>query len=263
MAYNLDNLSFGEWIKFIFDHPSKGTKDEKAWYWLDEWKSEFKNNSLQIEYLTKLFEKPEILKNVHTREQIDQGLWFLMASGYKEVHIRDYGDGEEEIDSAEFFEKRRTEKENANKKGLKPNHGIVMLFNDPRTSWLLREKCIKLMENLYNCLFLDDPIKSASFMWWDEICYDYFMKSEETVTEDGLKVQNAMFETLKNILNSNTAYFQLCALHGLGHLRHKDTGLLISEYLNRNDGLPKAVHDYAEGCIQGTMDRIHVPYECF
>ena len=263
MSYNLDNFSFDEWVEFIFDHSIEKI-DGKEWYWQDEWHSEFKNNTLQINYLTKLFQNPETLNTKFSWEQINQGFWFLMASGYMDVHIADYEVEDGQVKNYEQYKiKKEKEDEAVTEKGLTPDHGMFMLLNDGRIDFLLREKCIKAMENLYIKLFTDDPTKSASFMWWDEICFDYFMKKAVTVTEDGLKVQNAMFQTLGKILNSNSKYFQLCALHGLGHLRHKDTVYLINEYLERNPSLPAPAKDYAEGCFNGTMDRIHIPYECF
>src|ERR1700722_6441894 len=170
MAYNLDNFSFEEWVKFVFDH-SLEKKDGKNWYWQNDWDLEFQNNDLQVTYLTKFYENPEIVKGKYSWEQIEQGLWFLMASNYIRVHIRDLG--------------------------------IVRLVNDPRIDWPLRERCILAMENLYTQLFVDDPIKSASFMWWDENCYDYFMEQDSGPDGDRPKVQDAMIQTLNKILSSH------------------------------------------------------------
>lgn len=262
MAYNLDQYSFEDWVDFIFNHSTEKS-DGKEWYWQDQWKFEFADNARQVEHLTRLFAHPEILKARYSWEQIDQGLWFLMASNYTRVHTRSYETVDGEVDLNQYLQRRKQEKEEAEAKGVLPDFGIVRLFNDPRIDFSIREKCVRAMENLYSRLLVGDPVKSASFMWWDEMGYGYFMKEAFTITADGLKVQEVMFQTLGRILGSDSLFFQICALHGLGHLRHPKTEDIVREYLANNPGLPKPVSEYAENCILGTMDRNHIPREYF
>jgi hypothetical protein len=79
-----------------------------------------------------------------------------MASGYMDVHVDEYTSVENDMDLGEFINKLKADNENAKKRGLSADYGIVMLLNDIRIPWHMRKKCIKLMENLYSRLFIDD-----------------------------------------------------------------------------------------------------------
>jgi hypothetical protein len=78
MTINLNKYSFGEWVKFVFDHPVADDV-QKAWYWDDEWEWEGDPTRV-LEYSIRLFRDPEFLPNQYTPEQINQGFWFLLGA---------------------------------------------------------------------------------------------------------------------------------------------------------------------------------------
>jgi hypothetical protein len=56
MSINLNNYSFDEWVKFVFDHPVF----EPAWYWDDAWNWEGDPNVV-LKNASQLFSSPEFL----------------------------------------------------------------------------------------------------------------------------------------------------------------------------------------------------------
>jgi hypothetical protein len=74
MGRKLENLSFEEWVKYVFDHPLTDPK----WYFLDsDYWDEEENSVLTLNYLTRLFENPLPYIAPYTHKQINDGLWFL------------------------------------------------------------------------------------------------------------------------------------------------------------------------------------------
>jgi hypothetical protein len=59
-------------------------------------------------------------------------------------------------------------------------------------------------------------------------------------------MQNAMFETLSQILSLPSLECQRAALHGLGHLHHPDTEALVLRYLERNESIEPSHRVYAQ-----------------
>lgn len=60
-----------------------------------------------------------------------------------------------------------------------------------------------------------------------------------------IELSTTMFETLSRILSLPDRECQRAALHGLGHLRHRDTSRVVADYLARNASLPDNVVEYA------------------
>jgi hypothetical protein len=82
------------------------------------------------------------------------------------------------------------------------------------------------------------------------------MQDGISADEDGKEVQQAMFETLKQILEIDSEDCQTSALHGLGHLKHPETEVTIKGFLKRHSVSGK-LKDYANACVAGTMDWSH------
>jgi len=122
-----------------------------------------------------------------------------------------------------------------------------------------RKDLIESMGELYKNTFIHKPFTTSAFMWWDVICYSYFRRREGLINKDEEAIGEIIFPTLKNILKIDSIKCQVAALHGLGHLRHKETESVIREYLKEHTSLSKKIIDYAEGCINGTMDRMGEP----
>jgi hypothetical protein len=72
--------------------------------------------------------------------------------------------------------------------------------------------------------------------------------------EDHLRVQEAMFQTLKRLLGAKERISFLAAAHGLGHLRHPRGGEAIREALAARKDLIEGDEAYILRCVSGEMD---------
>jgi hypothetical protein len=126
---NLNEYSFLEWVKFVFDHPV-ADEGKKEWYWDERWEWEADATRI-LEYSTRLFRNPGFLINEYTREQINQGFWFLLgATGQLSEYIW-----------------------------------------DKETDWRIREECVRAMADFFRRLFVENPIQESCYMWWDLLLF--------------------------------------------------------------------------------------------
>ena len=208
------DMSFDEWIKFIFDHPVD-TDVHSPWYFdsqltefWDEWTIGEKGSlEKQLEYAIKLFEDPMFLLKEYNPEQINQGFWFLLSgvSGF----------------------------------------GLGDLIWKTELPWSLREQCILSMVGPFQSIFMEIPEQDSCNMWWD-LLRDFQEKRDMRVTD-------AMFRALNDILQSPTLACQVSALHGLGHIEHIDKRKVIEEYLHHSENLDNETRDYAFAAIKGEV----------
>jgi hypothetical protein len=107
--------------------------------------------------------------------------------------------------------------------------------------------------DLYRDLFAIDPLDTSSHMFWDGIAYDYGLTRDPKSNVEDRRVQHAMFEALVQILQLDSLTCQRAALHGLGHLRHRETEKAVEDFLDRNPNLSEQDRAYARACASGTM----------
>lgn len=200
MSINLNNYSFDEWVKFVFDHPVS----EPAWYWDDAWKWEG-DPHLLLKYATGLFSSPVFLLQEYGPEQIEQGFWFLLGSAGK----LDHWVWAKEID------------------------------------WSIRKACIGSMVNVFQQLFVKNPFGETCYMWWDLLC--------EFRGEGDPQVRDAMLESLRRVLKIESHGCQISALHGLGHLTHRDKKKVIQEFLKIHSTIDQKTKEYAREAIEGKV----------
>jgi hypothetical protein len=109
------------------------------------------------------------------------------------------------------------------------------------------------MFHLFEKLFATMQFETAVEMWWDSMAYDWHCgnRSRQNGGEDE-EMQDIMFETLAKILELPSAACQASALHGLGHLHHPETQLLIGQYLAKNREIDPGLREYA--CAASRFD---------
>jgi len=188
------------------------TLEDRCWYHSEDFL--IGNPSHTTRHLIKFFREPEILSGKYTPRQIEQGLYFVANLL---CYIKFTG-----------------------------------LFWDTRLPFELREELIFANYELFARFFAHHETEHVCFMWWDVLAYGYYMENGKPADEDGARVQQAMFETLKKILEIDSEACRQSALHGLGHLKHPETEKTINDFLRRNR-VSQELKDYAQACIDGTM----------
>jgi hypothetical protein len=125
---------------------------------------------------------------------------------------------------------------------------------DRRVQFELRESMIRAMKTLYERLFDKDPLFGTPFMWWDPIAYPFEagIRSRSDGGETS-RLQDVMFDTLREILNLPSHHSQKAALHGLGHLHHPDTAQVIEMYLDSHNSIPPELRAYARLSAMGLL----------
>jgi hypothetical protein len=169
----------------------------------------------QVAHLTAIFRNAADLRSQYSPDQLEQGFWYLISGG----------DG-----------------------------GLSDLLWNTAVPWEARAELIDATVALYRDLFTVDPLDSSSHMFRDGIAYDYFCgnRDPETNAEDR-RVQDAMFDALLQILGLDSLPCQRAALHGLGHLRHRETEKAVEDFLARTPNLSEKDRAYARACSSGTM----------
>lgn len=213
MSSKID-MTFDEWVKFIFDH-SVSDDPQSAWYW-DDQLNEFWNKWIfnedeiaerQLEYATRLFQSPSFLLESYSPEQINQGFWFLL-NGHSSFALANF------------------------------------IWNT-ELGWHLRERCIKSMAVPFQIVFMQIPEQDSCNMWWDML--------RNFGDEIDIKVAETMFQTMAEILQFPSLACQVSALHGLGHIKHSGKRKVIEDYLQANLNLDNKIRDYALAAIEGKI----------
>ncbi len=168
----------------------------------------------QVGHLTAIFRNAAVLRSRYSPEQLEQGFWYLISGA----------DG-----------------------------GICDLLWNPAVPWTARAELIDATVALYRDLFTVDPLDTSSHMFWDGIAYDYALTRDPKSNAEDRRVQDAIFEALVQILELDSLTCQRAALHGLGHLRHRETEKAVEGFLARNPNLSEKDRAYARACASGTM----------
>jgi len=186
-----NQLSFEDWIVFIFDHPILDLQwwwqdwpSEHFWFWDDE-----ADRSLTLSHLTRLFGNPSFLMDRFTRAQIDQGLNYIVSNSCS-------------------------------------NHMYVL--TDEGLPLQDRIACFQAMSSLYKNLFApvygndishlarrEDPEGEPTFschMWWDVM--PFHAKVGLKVGQD--EMNTAALEVMRYALNLSSEACQESGIHGLG-----------------------------------------------
>jgi hypothetical protein len=168
----------------------------------------------QVAHLTAIFRNAAELRSRYSPGQLEQGFWYLISGA----------DG-----------------------------GICDLLWNPAVSWAARADLIDATVALYHDLFAVDPLDTSSHMFWDGIAYDYGLTRDPKSNAEDRRVQDAIFGALVQILALDSRTCQRAALHGLGHLRHRETEKAVEDFLARNPTLSEQDRAYARACASGEM----------
>ncbi len=225
MYYDLRTVCYEEFLDFIFDHPVAPQFRERSWgravtpanCWYDSIGLEVDLDvARNCEYFALLFCDPRGLLDRYDRGQIEQGLWW-MQTGYNDGSVAD----------------------------------ILRADSLPAPR---KVAMVRAMYFLYADLFAVEPLGNAPHMWWESLLRG-FPDQAAGVSRwcARQRVQDAMFETLAQMLSLSAENCRIDALHGLNHLAHSGKERLIRDYLGQHDGLDETHRRYAERAIGGVL----------
>ncbi|GAB4477987.1 MAG: hypothetical protein Kow00124_21860 [Anaerolineae bacterium] len=224
MSKELTDLSFEDWLAYVFDHPV----EDPAWYWdpQAEWWDARRDPVTTIAYITRAFEQIEDVAALYTEGQIAQGLWFLVDSSSEHMLAL--------LDEAVPLAARL--------RCIRSFYRVYEALFLPRCSSRLIEPGDSPPP---------DPLDLICYMWWDIL--------PVTAQPDKPGRHPIDFTALEVMAQTLALDSPLCAqaaLHGLGHWQPyypDEVQHLIDEFLVRHPDLaPELVayaHQARSGCV--------------
>lgn len=222
----LKNLSFEDWVRYVFEHLSEEEVSAKWYHQMDrDWWDEMKAPATTVAYLTQAFENIEEIAVPYSNAQLGDGLWFLCDNACS-------------------------------------SHMFTLL--DVSVPLADRLRCFEAMYQVYEGLFAakcspslghmsedGNPLNLVCYMWWD-ILPIYGMPDEPERAQIDQTVLKVMAKTLK----LDCVACQESALHGLGHWQHcypQTVNEIVDDFLARNSSLRPELNQYAlnaqRGCV--------------
>ncbi len=225
-----DDITFEQWVAYVFDHPVV----DPSWWWqepesgyLQAW-DDRADPARTLAFVTRLFERPEVLIGRFTRGQIDQGLGFLVSDSCS---------------------------------------GHMSAFGDVRIPWAQRRKGIDAMITLYANLMAPvygndlghtevEPCGPEGATFGCYMLWDVSALGCCSAGEDSDRINDAVLHVAEEVLKFRAESCLESVLHGLGHWYFcvpERTEPIVREFLRRTDISPE-LRRYAEaaaiGCVQ-------------
>ena len=222
MGKQLTDLTFEQWLAYVFDHPVGDAK--QAWYWdIDrDWWHEDPADTIQ--FLTRAFENAAVVFEPYSDAQLNQGLWFI-ASNACSNHMFALLDA-----SVPWPARQRC------------IHSIHKLYEG-----CFAQRCTPHLSHL------DEPgaspLNLVCYMWWDIIP----IYGQPDVPERS-ELDQEILEVLESTLQLDSIACRESALHGLGHWQHyypQRVGEIIDAFLMKHRVLPKELETYAVNAYTG------------
>jgi hypothetical protein len=227
MGDQLTNLSFEEWLTFVFDHPV--TKPE--WYWKinrDDWDAN-REPARAVAHITFAFDNPTAAFSRFSDAQISQGLWYIISNGC----------------SNHAF---------ALMNGLVPladrKRAIAAMY--PLFEQLFLRRCSGNLQHLDERVQGDEnPLDIVCYMWWDLLPL-----IGDGVGPDPKIITDEILDVLSRILDLDSDACQESALHGLGHwhpYQSKQVEAIVDNFLATHRQIRPELATYAQlarkGCV--------------
>lgn len=220
----LSDLSFEEWVIFVFDHPVDDSRLE--WYWDDDADWWDGPAALTVEYLYRVFEDTEAVFNAYSDSQLNQGLWYL-ASNACSNHMFALLDA-----GVPWIARQRC------------IHSFRLLYED-----CFAKRCTPHFSHLDE--FGKGPLNSVCYMWWDLL--PIAGQPEDPARRE---LDRTILQVMESTLKLDAIACQESALHGLGHWHMqypKQVEKIIQGYLERHRDLPEKLKSYALSALTGCV----------
>ena len=222
MVRQLENLTFEQWLAYVFDHPVEANKN--AWYWdpgADEW-NEVPTDV--IRFLTQAFENAEEVFNPYSDAQLNQGLWFIADTSCSN-HMFALID-----ESVPWSERKRC------------THSIHQLYEQ-----LFAKRCTPHLSHI------DEPgaspLNLVCYMWWDIIPI-HGKPTDPTRKE----LDQTILHVMETALQLDSIACRESAIHGLGHWQHEypeQVGDIINRFSMSHRNLRKEFETYMMNAFVG------------
>jgi hypothetical protein len=208
---DLTNISFDEFVSYLFERGDRSESEQQTLRYEDVG-IEFDSGKI-CAYYVRLFRNPEFLLTRFSKSQLEEGFWAIL--------------------------------------GPVLECSAYHLVGDPELPFPLRREVIRSMADLFQRLFVNEPLDTSVHMWWDSFCYEWHCgnRNRERGGED-LELQDAYFQTLAEVLAIDSWICQGAALHGLGHLHHPQTKELVDRFIEEHPSLAEEQKTYARAAAK-------------
>ncbi|MGQ4646743.1 leucine-rich repeat domain-containing protein [Lyngbya aestuarii] len=229
------NISFENWIKYIFDH----SVTIPAWYQdsYDDWLVSMPP-AVTVKYLTRTFENTKEICQQFSDAQLEQGLCYLVNNSCSN-HLLAILD-----QSVPWPDRQRCIR------------SIFTLFEQ-----CFAKKCSPQLSPLDQPLAEQEqgvdshetnPLNSLCYMWWD--IFPYWGNPEDT---DQRYVDEEFFQVMEQIMHLDADACRESALHGLGHWWHpayeNKIAATIEQFLANNPSIQPELEKYALQALIGQV----------
>ena len=222
MGRQLKQLTFEQWLAYVFDHPVDDSKLE--WYWdpgADRWDGPAADT---IQFLTQAFENAPALFQPYTDAQLNQGLWFIVSNACSN-HMFALLDTE-----VPWLARQRC---------IRSFHSLF--------EQCFAKRCTSHLSHL------DEPgaspLNLVCYMWWDIIPFGGQPNNPERSEFDP-----EILNVLESTLQLASIACQESALHGLGHWQQdypQRVTEIIANFLQGQVDLRAELRAYALNAYRG------------
>lgn len=218
-----DEISFAEWITYVFDHDVT----DPAWHFQIHTPDPKVSPARAAEFISETFERSGDLLRRFSDAQLNQAFWFLVSSGNSEYMLC-------LPDASVPWDLRR-----------RALRSFIPLFQQ-----VMAARCAPVLSHR------DEPgaspLNSACYMWWD------VLPLSESAGADPANagMTREVFAVLSELLDIPHDACRESALHGLGHwiMFNPQGRRIIDAFLARTPDLRPDLIAYAtyarSGCIQ-------------
>jgi hypothetical protein len=219
--FDPSELSFDDWLNYFFGRPVESMPSGKeTWY---HGLVEARDNAKVLHYLQQFNTQFSDIHKRFSMDQIGQGLWVLFAYGTE----------------------------------------AGRLFVAPEVPLALRLQVLGSFETLYReavkgfkgdirngAQGQDTDPMGAFYMLWDLLLSEMYRSGRVLPPAELNAVETKCEETLVRILAIGDKACDVCALHGLEHLRTPRSKALIGQYLQQHPELTSDEQRWVEGCYR-------------
>ena len=223
MGKQLTNLTFEEWLIYVFDRP---VNPGQEWYWdsdADWWHG---SNAQIIQFVTQAFENAETLFKPYSDAQLNQGWWFIASNGCSDYMFA-------LLDPAVPWSARQ--------RCVRSMHNLF--------EGCFANRCTSHLSHL------DEPgagpLNVVCYMWWDLIPI-----AAQPNDPDHAGLDREILGVMESTLHLDSVACYESALHGLGHWQHyypEQVKEIINSFLPRQKRLREELRTYAMSASRGCV----------